>query len=172
MSAGASERRDEFLERLLELELDARTLRQDPSIWLPPDMLELVREDSGCAEELREFIDLELGMFDAVAVQEPTDAFFTKRVMDALPPIETVDDNRRTWILASAYALAIGVAYLLLGPLLSSGELSEWFAPLRGWVDDHALEAGSMWLPVSLLIAAAALVLLPVGRGGGREADA
>jgi hypothetical protein len=168
-----NEARDELLERLLELELDAHTLRDDPSgaSWLPEDLCALVERDPECAAELREFVAVELELF---AAAQPSDPFFTRRVLDALPPVAGVDYNRRNWILASAYALAIGVAYLLLGPLLSSGELASWFEPLGGWIESHAhaVEAGSMWVAVTLLLAAAGLVLLPLGRDGDREAGA
>src|SRR5690606_10620403 len=95
----------------------------------------------------------------------------TRRVLDRLPehgqPLRAIDDSRRTWILASAYALAIGVAYLLLGPLLSSGEISSWVAPVRDWYHDRAVGAGGMWIALALLLTAGVLTLAP-GRASER----
>lgn len=154
---------ERFVEQLCELELDPELLRSDPrgERWLPANLRRMAREDPACARELEEFVAMELALHD---VHEPSDAFFTRRVMDRLPEIEAVDDRRRTWILASAYALAIGVAYLLLGPLLSSGEIASFFDPVRDWYHGHALEAGGMWLSLVLLVTAGVLTLAPTGR--------
>ena len=111
--------------------------------WLPAGLRRMIEDDPECARELDEFVAMELALYD---VHEPSDAFFTRRVLDRLPEMEAIDDRRRTWILASAYALAIGVAYLLLGPLLSSGELAGFVEPVHDWYHDHAIEAGGMWV--------------------------
>ena len=159
---------DAFIERLCELELDPALLRSSPrgERWLPADLQRVIAEDPECARELDEFVAMELALHD---VHEPSDAFFTRRVLDQLPEIEAVDDRRRTWILASAYALAIGVAYVLLGPLLSSGELASMAGPLHDWVHDHAVETGGMWIALALLVTAGVLTLAPTDR---RRADA
>lgn len=163
---------EQFIEQLCELELDPQQLRDDPSgeTWLPASLRRMAAEEPECARELAEFVAMELALHQA---HEPCDAFFTRAVMVRLPDVEAVDERRRTWILASAYALAIGVAYVLLGPLLSSvgggGELAAWTEPLHDWYHDHAVEAGGMWMVAALLLTAAALVVLPVGR---RSVDA
>jgi hypothetical protein len=164
---------ERFVERLCELELDPQLLREDPSgqRWLPASLRRMAAEDPACARELAEFVEMELELYRA---HEPCDAFFTRAVLDRvdrLPAVEAIDDRRRTWILASAYALAIGVAYVLLGPLLaSSGEVSAWMEPLHDWYHDHAVEAGGMWMVAALLLTAGALVVLP--SGGRRSVDA
>jgi hypothetical protein len=157
---------ESLLERLLELDLDARTLRVDPrgETWLPADLRARVEHDAELARELDEFVATELALFD---VREPSDAFFTKRIMQELPSIDAVDDRRRTWILASAYALAIGVAYLLLGPWLGSAEFGVWLA----WSERVASEAGGAGLAIGLLVGTAALLVVPLG-AGRRAADA
>jgi anti-sigma factor RsiW len=158
-----SERLEQFVERLCELELDPQLLREDPSgqRWLPAPLLRMVAEDPECARELAEFVEMEQALYRA---HEPCDAFFTRAVLDRLPAAPAIDDRRRTWILASAYALSIGVAYVLLGPLLgSSGEVAAWMEPLHDWYHDHAVEAGGMWMVVALLLTAGALVVLPAG---------
>jgi anti-sigma factor RsiW len=165
-----SERVDAFVEQLCELELDPQLLREDPSgaRWLSASMRRMVAEDPECARELAEFVAMELALHQA---HEPCDAFFTRAVMVRLPAVEAVDDRRRTWILASAYALAIGVTYVFLGPLVQSGgELAAWMEPLHDWYHDHAVEAGGMWMVAALLLTAAALVILPAG--GRRSVDA
>jgi hypothetical protein len=164
-----SEKVEQFVERLCELELDPQLLREDPSgqRWLPAPLLRMVAEDPACARELAEFVEMELALYKA---HEPCDAFFTRAVLDRLPAVEAIDDRRRTWILASSYALSIGVAYVLLGPLLgSAGEVAAWMEPLHDWYHDHAVEAGGMWMIIALLLTAGALVVLPAGR---RSVDA
>jgi hypothetical protein len=155
---------DRFVERLLALELDARTLREDPrgDTWLPADLRAELERDESLARELDEFVATELELFD---MRQPSDAFFTKRVMQQLPAVEAVDDQRRNWILASAYALAIGVAYLLIGPWLGSAELEQTLTTLRSSVDQYAIEAGSAGLAIGGLLLVAALLVLPVGPG-------
>jgi hypothetical protein len=158
-----SESIEHFVEQLCELELDPELLRRDPrgERWLPASMRRMIEADPACARELEEFVAMELALYD---VHEPSDAFFTRRVMSKLPEIEAIDDRRRTWILASAYALAIGVAYLLLGPLLSSGEIATFFEPMHDWYHGWALEAGGMWIALVLLVTACVLTLAPTGR--------
>jgi len=154
---------DAFLEALVELEPSPEQLRRDPEGrgWLPAKLRAEAEADPDCAAELAEFVAMELALFD---VHEPCDAFFTRRVLDRLPEIEAVDQRRRTWILASAYALAIGVAYLILGPLLSAGTLSSWIAPVVDWAGGQALaESGGVWMALALLTVAGALVFIPVG---------
>ena len=161
---------DRFIEQLCELELDPELLRSDPrgERWLPAELRRMAERDPECARELAEFVAMELALFD---VHEPSDAFFTRRVLDRLPEIESIDDRRRTWILASAYALAIGVAYLLLGPVFSAGfswgEIAGYVAPVHDWYHDHAVEAGGMWIALALLgllVTAGLLTFAPTGR--------
>ncbi|MCA9681423.1 MAG: hypothetical protein KC457_04440 [Myxococcales bacterium] len=157
---------DEFLEDLIALEVDVDLLRRDPQgrSWLPASMRARIDADPDCARELAEFVTMELELHGVHVPQQPADVFFTRAVMQHLPKVETVDDRRRTWILASFYSLAIGVAYLLLGPLLSSGELAGWIEPARDWVDAHAVEAGGLWMTAAMLAVACVLVLLPTDR--------
>jgi len=170
-----SEALERFIDELCELELAPALLRRDPKGqgWLPASLRRMVREDPSCARELDEFVAMELALHDG---HEPSDAFFTRRVMDRVPELAVVDDRRRTWILASAYALAIGVGYVLLGPLLRSAELAKrvasWVEPLHlnheGWAHGHAVEAGGMWIALALLVIAGVLVLAPTEWFGHR----
>lgn len=170
-TSGRAERLERFVDALCGLELDPELLRADPrgEAWLPDALRRMVGEDPACARELEEFVAVELSL---LGMHEPCDAVFTRRVLDRLPALEAVDDRRRTWILASAYALAIGVGYLLLGPLLRSGELARAIAALHGlpagWQHAHAVEAGGIWIALALLLLAAALVLMPTDRLGDR----
>ncbi len=165
-----------LIERLVELDLDARTLREDPrgETWLPADLRAEIERDPAWAAEFAEFVATEQALFDG---REPCDAFFTKRVMQKLPELEGLDDSRRTWILASAYALAIGLAYLLIGPLLGSGELfdsaaaTNWLVSLGAWSESHASEAGGVGLAIGLLVGTALVLVVPFG-SGRRAADA
>jgi anti-sigma factor RsiW len=157
---------DRFVEQLCELELEPELLRSDPrgERWLPASLRQMVEDDPACARELAEFVAMELELHD---VHEPSDAFFTRQVLDRLPassPELRIDDQRRTWILASAYALAIGVAYLLLGPLLSSGAISSFIAPVHDWYHDRAVGAGGMWIALALLGTTCVVTLAPTRR--------
>lgn len=159
---------DRFVEQLCELDIDPQRLREDASgaSWLPASLYELTQRDEACALELAEFVEMELSLLD---VHEPCDAFFTRRVLDSLPQVDAVDETRRTWILASAYALAIGLTYVLVGPMFGSGEIAAYFAPLHDWYHDHALETGGLWMALALMCTAGALVVLPTGGGGRRS---
>ena len=161
---------DEFIDTLCSLDLDPLEIQADPTGegWLPASLRRAIAEDPQCRAEFDEFVEMELALMD---VHEPCDAFFTRRVMDSLPELEPIDDQRRTWILASAYALAIGLTYLLVGPVLSSGDLGSYFEPLHDWYHAHAVEAGGVWMVVALLCTAGVLVVLPT-EGGGRHRPA
>jgi hypothetical protein len=140
---GAGERtRDADLERLrdalLELDVSPERLRADPTgaSWLPEELRALVARSDECRFELTEFVAMELELFDDSV--GPTDALFTARVMEDLPAVETTDAWRRTWILAAFHALAIGVAYLVLWPMLQGGELTAALDQLHGLHDWRA----------------------------------
>jgi len=151
-----------FIDELCALDVDPREIAADPEgrAWLSPSLRRAIADDPNCAAEFAEFVEMELALLD---VHEPCDAFFTRRVMESLPPLQPVEDQRRTWILASAYALAIGLAYLLVGPALSSGALTGYVEPLHDWYHDQSLELGGMWMVLALLCAAGVLVVLPTG---------
>jgi hypothetical protein len=181
---------EHFVDGLCALELDPELLQRAPTGegWLPAELGRMAAEHPACADELAEFVAMELelhqhhqqpGLVDRLG---PSDVFFTRRVMDRLPEIAAIDERRRTWILASSYALAIGVAYLLLGPLLSSGALAGYlgslsdtvFGSLSGSLHDwghnsHALEASGAWFALALLVVAGCLCITPIER---RRADA
>ena len=157
---------DRFLEGLCELELEPEQLRRDPhgDTWLPGSLRAMLADPAtgeACGLELREFVAMELALRDG---PEPSDAFFTRQVMDRLPEIEAIDERRRTWILASAYALAIGVAYVLIGPLLSSGTLAGYIESVYEWGGAHALEASGVWVALAMLLIAGFLSLAPTER--------
>jgi hypothetical protein len=161
-------------EALIELELSSQQLRADPkgSSWLPAELRELVERDDACRLALREFVEFELGLFDEG--RGPSDALFTARVMRALPEVEQADARRRTFILAGAHALALGVAYLLLWPLYQSGALQPWVSNAQGWLDTGTEAVGVAGFAgvFALTAVVAMLVLLPRLTSGqlGREA--
>jgi hypothetical protein len=176
-----SDQVERFVDRLCALELDPELVRRAPAGegWLPADLRQLAANDQACADELAQFVAMELELYDhhqqpGLADRlGPRDVFFTRSVMDRLPEIEAIDERRRTWILASGYALAIGVAYLLLGPLLSSGTLAAYVSAvsdsvsgsLHDWGHSHhVLEASGAWLALALLLAAGLLSIAPTER--------
>jgi hypothetical protein len=116
-----------FLE---EADIPSSVLRRDPegAGWLPAELRALVETQPCCREELRRFVDREIELFGSV--RQKSDALFTDRVLRAAAPVEIagagLDTRRRSYILAFAYALATGVAYLMLAPLLGLAALATW----------------------------------------------
>lgn len=120
-----------FLE---EADIPSGVLRRDPegTTWLPAELRALVAADSTCRDELRRFVDREIELFGSV--RQRSDALFTDRVLKAAAPVQIagagLDSRVRSWILAFAYALATGVAYLMLAPLLGLAALGTWTSQL------------------------------------------
>lgn len=108
-----------FLE---EADIPSGVLRRDPQgmSWLPAELRALVEAQAACRDELRRFVDREIELFGSV--RQRSDALFTDRVLRAAAPVQIagagLDRRYRSYILAFAYALATGVAYLMLAPLL------------------------------------------------------
>lgn len=162
---------------LLELDVSSEQLRADPSgrSWLPAELWAQVEHDADARRALREFVAFELEMFDDA--RRGSDALFTAKVVRALPQGERPDGMRRHVILASAHALAIGVAYLGLWPLYEGGYFQPWVSNAQGWIDTGVQSAGVAGLTgiVGLLavgVLVLSLALLPnLGSGQlGREA--
>lgn len=166
---------EQFETELFALEVSAQQLRADPKgrEWLTPALREAVQADPACRAVLDEYIELELMMFDEAAAG-PSDALFTARVMRALPKLEHINALRRTWILAAAHALAIGVAYLVLWPLYEAGYFQPWVSDAQRMLDNGVEVVGLSGLAgaVGLALVAAMLLLLPRAGSGqlGRQA--
>lgn len=158
-----------FLE---EADIPSGVLRRDPegTTWLPAELRALVDADPTCHEELRRFVDREIELFGSV--RQKGDALFTDRVLKAAAPVEIagagLDGRVRGWILAFAYALATGVAYLMLAPLLGLAALGTWTSQLAaatGLTDGAAGVGGSVGASngaaraVAVLVGAAILVV-------------
>jgi hypothetical protein len=113
---------DAFEAALIDLDLSSKQLRADPdgTTWLPASLAALVAADPRYLAALREFVAVELELYDGAAVRP--EAAFTARVMSELPPPVTASefDMRRTVILAAFHALAIGVAWIVLAPRLAA----------------------------------------------------
>lgn len=113
-----------FLE---EADIPSSVLRRDPEgkAWLPAELRALVAADPTCHAELRRFVDREIELFGSV--RQRSDALFTDRVLKAAAPVQIagagLDSRYRSLILAFAYALATGVAYFMLAPLLGLAAL-------------------------------------------------
>ena len=109
-------------ELLYELEVRSEVLRRDPRglTWLSPNWQTSVQEDPRCQSILDEYVRDELELFDSV--RERADALFTSRVVTATASTEILgagtDPMTRTWILASAYAVAVAIGCGLLSTLM------------------------------------------------------
>jgi hypothetical protein len=134
-----------FLE---EADIPSGVLRRDPegTTWLPAELRALVDADPTCHEELRRFVDREIELFGSV--RQKSDALFTDRVLKAAAPVQIAGaglDNRvRSWILAFAYALATGVAYLMLAPLLGLAALGTWTSQIVAATGLDGLDGGGV----------------------------
>jgi hypothetical protein len=152
-----------FLE---EADIPSGVLRRDPEgrSWLPSELRALVAADPTCHAELHRFVDREIELFGSV--RQRSDALFTDRVLKAAAPVQIagagLDSRYRSLILAFAYALATGVAYFMLAPLLGLAALRTWSEQLTeavgvddgGYVGVRALAV----LAVAGLVVAVAFV--------------
>ena len=142
-----------FLE---EADIPSGVLRRDPEgkTWLPAELRALVAADDTCR-----FVDREIELFGSV--RQKSDALFTDRVLRAAAPVQIagagLDSRLRSYILAFAYALATGVAYLMLAPLLGLAALGTWTSQLSEAVGVD--ESGASARAVAVLVSAAILVL-------------
>lgn len=147
-----------FLE---EADIASGVLRRDPegTTWLPPELRALVDAEPACRDELRRFVDREIELFGSV--RQRSDALFTDRVLRAAAPVQIagagLDRRYRSYILAFAYALATGVAYLMLAPLLGVAALGTWSGQLAEVVGaDEGGSAGQR--AVAVIVGAVVLV--------------
>ncbi len=165
-------------EALAELEIPSSTLRRDPSgdSWLPPELKALVERDPECREELRRFVIREIELFGSV--RERPEAAFTARVLQAARPVEIagagLDPRVRSWILGLAYAVATVVGYLTVAPLLGLAGREGWLAGLHERLGLPTEGPGPWGLALlgAAIVAALALALVPVRRGGSRTPSA
>jgi hypothetical protein len=147
-----------FLE---EADIPSGVLRRDREgkSWLPAELQALVAADPTCHAELHRFVDREIELFGSV--RQRSDALFTDRVLKAAAPVQIagagLDSRYRSVILAFAYALATGVAYFMLAPLLGLAALRTWSGQL---VEAVGLdEGGNIGARALAVLAAAGLVV-------------
>lgn len=150
-------------EHLYSLELRPAQLRRDPdgATWLGAEWAALVRDDPRLRAVVHRFVEEELELYDSVRGQ--ADAFFTARVIAAASPVEIAGaglaPRYRSWILAFAYAMALGVAAMVFLPWLKGHgvpSISESFHELIA----HELggEGAGSWLIAGGLTLAAVVV--------------
>lgn len=158
---GAVARLRNFLE---EADIPSSVLRRDPegTTWLPTELRALVDTQPACRDELRRFVDREIELFGSV--RQRSDALFTDRVLRAAAPVQiagaSLDRRYRSYILAFAYALATGVAYLMLAPLLGMASLGTWTGQLAEVIGDE--EGGSAGLRAGLVLVGAVVLVAAV----------
>jgi hypothetical protein len=154
---------DAFCDALFELEVSHEQLIRDPRglQWLPEALREAAERDPACRRELESFVETELELHlgaEAPFRDRAHGALFTRRVMEALPERVALDTRRRTWILASFHALAIGVAYLLLAPALQGGSVLD---QVHGLMDTGLGFLGG-WVVGSAALVVTLAVVLPM----------
>jgi len=158
-----------FEAALFELDLSSRQLRADPEgrTWLPAALAALVAEDPKYRAVLREFVAVELELYDGAAVSP--DAAFTARVVSQLPPpiASPVLDPRRTFVLAAFHALAIGVAWLVLAPRMAASggvrvDVGNLLTLLQGWAQGVTSGGGIMAGVIAALVAGAVVLTVAV----------
>ncbi len=151
-----------FLE---EADIPSGVLRRDRegSTWLPAELRALVAADPQCHEELHRFVDREIELFGSV--RQKGDALFTDRVLKAAAPVQIagagLDSRQRGLILAFAYAMATGVAYLMLAPLLGLAALGTWTDRLASavGVEDGS---GAVGVRAAMVLIGAAILVVAV----------
>ncbi len=146
-------------EHLLDLDVSAAVLRRDPSgrTWLPADLRNLVEADGECKSILRQFIAVELELFDEADVG--SDPFFTARVLQSLPPAtEVVRPWRRTAILAVFHGLGVAAAYATAW-VIAPAQLVGWVDQAHLWVDQGWVSTGP-WTMVAVTFAALVALLV------------
>ena len=147
-----------FLE---EADIPSGVLRRDPEgkSWLPAELRALVSADPTCHAELRRFVDREIELFGSV--RQRSDALFTDRVLKAAAPVQIagagLDSRYRSLILAFAYALATGVAYYMLAPLLGLAALGSWTGQLAQAIGVE--DGGNIGARALAVLAAAGLIV-------------
>ena len=170
-----AERTTEALEEhLYSLDIRPAQLRSDPlgETWIGDEWFEAVCLEPQLLGVVRRFVEEELELYDSVRGQ--ADAFFTARVIEAASPMEVAGaglaPRYRSWVLASAYALALGTASLIAMPWLRGQGYAGWSGVLHEFVSHDLGEASeSSWL----FLAAAALAIVGVSflavKSAGRE---
>jgi hypothetical protein len=154
-----------FEAALIDLDLSSKQLRADPEgkTWLPAPLAALVAADPRYHAALREFVAVELELYDGATVQP--EAAFTARVMKELPPpvSSSAFDMRRTFVLAAFHALAIGVAWIVLAPrLAASGGVRVDVGNLLAQIQGLASGGITMTGVIAALVGGAVLVTLTV----------
>ncbi len=142
-------------------------LRRDPQgrTWLPQSAVALVAAEPECRDVLREFVDDELSLQGAL--EDPVtplraDAFFTARVVDALPqagqsPVRL--SPRRRLALLGLFHL-VGVALALMVVMMVPESTARWASSAHevlSWGSDLGV---GMWLAACGIGAALLLVLV------------
>ncbi len=134
--------------------------------WLEDRWLRIVRRDPALLAVVRRFVEEELELYDSLRGQ--ADAYFTARVIEATSPVEVAGlglaPRYRSWIMASAYALALGTASMIAVPWLKGqGGIggTSWLHELvshrvgepseRGWI---LLLVGGLAIAVVLIVGA------------------
>jgi len=138
-------------EHLFSLEVRPAQLRSDPDgrTWLGDEWAMAVRRDPELMLVVRRFVEEELELYDSVRGQ--ADAFFTARVLEATSPEEIAGaglaPRYRSWVLASAYALAFGSASLIAFPWLRSQGYASWSGALHELVShDRGEPSAGSWI--------------------------
>ena len=169
-----AERTEALEEHLYSLDLRPAQLRSDPlgETWLGDEWFEAVVQEPELRGVLRRFVEEELELYDSVRGQ--ADAFFTARVIEAASPMEVAGaglaPRYRSWVLASAYALALGTASMLAIPWLKGHGYTSWSALLHEFVSHDLGDAreSSWWFVVVGALAIVAVWLMAV-KGAERQ---
>jgi len=154
-------------EHLYSLELRLAELRAGPNGegWLGDPWLRIVRREPALLAVVRRFVEEELELYDSLRGQ--ADAFFTARVIEATSPVEVAGiglaPRYRSWILASAYALALGVASMIAVPWLKGQGGMSWSSSLHEVVSHGVGEPSERGWFLLLAAALAIVVVLIVG---------
>ena len=160
MNSDFSTRQTEFFCRLDELDVGPAQLRADPrgATWLPSDLACEIDHDPELARWLSVFVEQERAAFSGASAKP--DAWFTSRVLSALPSQPGVCSTTRSIILGFCYSLAAFVLYISI----EAGGASEQLHPLYGDLGEVAEPKGVGDLSMLAVVMAACLVAPFLGR--------
>ncbi len=164
---------------LAELEIEAAVLREDPTgeSWLPQALRERAAAEPEVAALVAEFVEMELELVGALErgelagapVHRPEDPLFTRDVVESLPD-ERGHRWRRTLVLATCHALAIGAFWLIWGSTNGQRFVASSRGTLQGAFE--GVRGSEIPAAATLVVVAALLFAWPAlsGGRGGRSA--
>ncbi|MCH9679977.1 MAG: hypothetical protein K0V04_00980 [Deltaproteobacteria bacterium] len=158
----------ERLESILaEVDVTPTQMRRDPSgrTWLPESGRALVEAHPECGDALREYVDEELSLWTALerpGAAPMGDAFFTARVVEALPEPNAatrLSPRRRLALLGLFHIVGVMLAMMVL--MMVPESTAQWASSAHDVLSWGSEFGAGMWVIASAV--GTALLLVVVG---------